>query len=78
MGANADDELMMGAAAAASATSYGVVAKQAALKERRYRRRVPPLYPLTCAHEGRAGMSAVDSATRWGRLLAAVADSILV
>ena len=31
--------------------------------------RVPPLYPLTCAHE-------VDSATRWGRHLAAVADSI--
>jgi hypothetical protein len=29
--------------------------------------RVPPLYPLTRAHEGRAGMSAVDSATRWGR-----------
>jgi len=39
---------------------------------------VPPLYPLTRAHEGRAGMSAVDSATCWGRLLAAVADSILV
>ena len=31
--------------------------------------RVPPLYPLTRAHE-------VDSATRWGRHLAAVADSI--
>ena len=29
--------------------------------------RVPPLYPLTRAHEGRAGLSAVDSATRWGR-----------
>jgi hypothetical protein len=40
-------------------------------------RRVPPLYPLTRAHEGRAALSAVDSATRWGRLLAAVADSIL-
>jgi len=33
------------------------------------RGRVPPLYPLTRAHE-------VDSATRWGRHLAAVADSI--
>ena len=33
--------------------------------------RVPPLYPLTRAHE-------VDSATRWGRHLAAAADSILV
>jgi hypothetical protein len=32
----------------------------------------------TRAHEGRAALSAVDSATRWGRLLAAVADSILV
>ena len=31
--------------------------------------RVPPLYPLTRAHE-------VDSATRWGRHLAAVANSI--
>jgi hypothetical protein len=31
---------------------------------------------LTRAHEGRAALSAVDSATRWGRLLAAVADSI--
>ena len=29
--------------------------------------RVPPLYPLPRAHEGRAGMSAVDSATCWGR-----------
>jgi hypothetical protein len=28
---------------------------------------------LTRAHEGRAALSAVDSATRWGRLLAAVA-----
>ncbi|MGO9846557.1 MAG: hypothetical protein ACLPKT_08145, partial [Methylocella sp.] len=28
------------------------------------------------AREGRAGLSAVDSATRWGRHLAAVADSI--
>jgi hypothetical protein len=27
---------------------------------------------LTRAHEGRAALSAVDSATRWGRLLAAV------
>ena len=35
-----------------------------------YRVRVPPLYPLTRAHE-------VDSATRWGRHKAAVADSIL-
>jgi hypothetical protein len=35
--------------------------------------RVPPLYPLTRAHEGRAGMSAVDSATCWGRLGGAVA-----
>jgi hypothetical protein len=33
--------------------------------------------PLTRAHEDRAALSAVDSATRWGRLLAAVADSIL-
>jgi hypothetical protein len=32
--------------------------------------RVPPLYLLTRAHEGRAALSAVDSATRWGRLLA--------
>jgi hypothetical protein len=32
--------------------------------------RVPPLYPLTRAHE-------VDSATRWRRLLAAGADSVL-
>jgi hypothetical protein len=37
------------------------------------RRRVPPLYPLPRAHEGRAGMSAVDSATCWGRLGGAVA-----
>ena len=36
---------------------------------RDYCRRVPPLYPLTRAHE-------VDSATRWGRHLAAAADSI--
>jgi hypothetical protein len=35
--------------------------------------RVPPLYPLTRAREGRAGMSAVDSATCWGRLGGAVA-----
>jgi hypothetical protein len=28
--------------------------------------RVPPLYPLTRAHEGRAALSVVDSATRWG------------
>jgi hypothetical protein len=41
----------------------------AASKDQRFRRRVPPLYPLTRAHE-------VDSATRWGRHLAAVADSI--
>ena len=33
--------------------------------------RVPPLYPITRAHE-------VDSATRWGRHKAAAADSILV
>ena len=43
--------------------------QQAALKDQRFRGRVPPLYPLTRAHE-------VDSATRWGRHLAAVADSI--
>ena len=34
--------------------------QQAALKDQRFRGRVPPLYPLTRAHE-------VDSATRWGR-----------
>src|SRR5208282_5550670 len=34
--------------------------QQAALKDQRFRWRVPPLYPLTRAHE-------VDSATRWGR-----------
>jgi hypothetical protein len=44
--------------------------QQAALKDQRFRDgRVPPLYPLTRAHE-------VDSATRWGRHKAAVADSI--
>ena len=43
--------------------------QQAALKDQRFRWRVPPLYPLTRAHE-------VDSATRWGRHKAAVADSI--
>jgi hypothetical protein len=48
--------------------------QQAALKDQRFRgRRVPPLYPLPRAHEGRAGMSAVDSATCWGRLGGAVA-----
>jgi len=31
---------------------------------------------LTRAHEDRAALSAVDSATRWGRQVAAVADSI--
>ena len=40
--------------------------QQAALKDQRFRGRVPPLYPLTRAHE-------VDSATRWGRHLAAAA-----
>ena len=45
--------------------------QQAALKDQRFRGRVPPLYPLTCAHE-------VDSATRWGRHKAAAADFILV
>ena len=34
--------------------------QQAALKDQLFRGRVPPLYPLTRAHE-------VDSATRWGR-----------
>ena len=43
--------------------------QQAALKDQRFRGRVPPLYPLTRARE-------VDSATCWGRHLAAVADSI--
>ena len=43
--------------------------QQAALKDQRFRGRVPPLYPLTRAHE-------VDIATRWGRHQAAVADSI--
>ena len=43
--------------------------QQAALKDQRFRGRVPPLYPLTRAHE-------VDSATRWGRHQAVVADSI--
>ena len=47
------------------------IAKQAALKDQRYRGRVPPLYPITRARE-------VDSATRWGRHLAAAANSILV
>jgi hypothetical protein len=47
--------------------------QQAALKDQRFRGRVPPLYPLPRAHEGRAGMSAVDSATCWGRLGGAVA-----
>ena len=52
----------------------------AALRRFRFRdiplwgdRRVPPLYPLPRAHEGRAGMSAVDSATCWGRLGGAAA-----
>jgi len=55
--------------------SYRVIAKQAALNDQRFRApsRVPPLYPLSRAHEGRAGMSAVDSATCWGRLGGAVA-----
>ena len=49
--------------------------QQAALKDQRFRGRVPPLYPLTRAHEGRAAERG-RSATRWGRHLAAVADSI--
>jgi len=40
-------------------------------RSRKQTPRVPPLYPMTRAHE-------VDSATRWGRHLAAAADSILV
>ena len=44
--------------------------QQAALKDQRFRGRVPPLYPLTRAHE-------VDSATRWGRHLAAAAEFLL-
>ena len=43
--------------------------RRAGSRAKRRRGRVPPLYPLTCAHE-------VDSATRWGRHMAAVADSI--
>ena len=45
--------------------------QQAALKDQRFRGRVPPLYPMTRAHE-------VDSATCWGRHLAAAADSIFL
>ena len=56
-------------AAAGARTDLRGHRQQAASKDHRYRGRVPPLYPLTRAHE-------VDSATRWGRHLAAVADSI--
>ena len=63
--ANAAD----GAAAAGGAGELRGHRQQAALKDQRFRGRVPPLYPLTRAHE-------VDSATRWGRHLAAVANSI--
>ena len=45
--------------------------QQGALKDQRFRGRVPPLYPMTCARE-------VDSATCWGRHLAAAADSIFL
>ena len=45
--------------------------QQGALKDQRFRGRVPPLYPMTRARE-------VDSATCWGRHLAAAADSIFL
>ena len=46
--------------------------QQAALKNQRFRGwRVPPLYPMTRAHE-------VDSATCWGRHKAAAANSIFL
>ena len=57
--ANAADELMMGAAAAARGEERGH-RQQGALKDQRFRGRVPPLYPMTRARE-------VDSATCWGR-----------
>jgi hypothetical protein len=57
------------AAAPALAASYGVIARMNPAPPDEVTGRVPPLYPLTRAHE-------VDSATRWGRHLAAVADSI--
>ena len=63
-------ELMMGAAAAARGEERGH-RQQGALKDQRFRGRVPPLYPMTRARE-------VDSATCWGRHLAAAADSIFL
>ena len=68
----ADDDV---AAAAGGAGELRGHRQQAALKDQRFRGRVPPLYPLTRAR-GPRRLSAVDSATRWGRHLAAVADSI--
>jgi hypothetical protein len=53
------------AAAPALAASYGVIARMNPAPPDEVTGRVPPLYPLTRAHE-------VDSATRWGRHLAAV------
>ncbi len=52
-----------------SARRAGVARPDSSSTMQKAERRVPPLYPLTRAHE-------VDRATRWGRHLAAVADSI--
>ena len=54
--------------------------QRAALQDQqlRARARVPPLYPLTRAHEGRAALSAVDSATRSEPAGRRFADSFLV
>jgi len=51
-------------ASAARFSEVGGHCQRAASKDQRNRARVPPLYPLTRAHEGRAAMSAVDSALR--------------
>ena len=46
-------------ASAARFSEVGGHCQRAASKDQRNRARVPPLYPLTRAHEGRAAMSAV-------------------
>jgi hypothetical protein len=61
-----------------SRPAYRVLRQQGGFAQKWHAPFVPPLYPLTRAHESRAALSAVDSATLWGRLLAAVADSISI